>query len=108
MAARHLLLCRPTLDKSNNWDFDNAHQEKGDRLATLGSLSFFVIPPLSLSRNPALASDPSLFPLKPSRIRKGSSCQNVDQSLMSKPRTFVGENLAMDLNVKLLRSPAGR
>jgi len=68
-----------------------------------------VIPPPPSSIIPALVIDPSLFFMKASRVRKAPGYRRtVCQRVSKQWPKFIFRNLAMDLNVKLLRSSEGR
>ena len=68
-----------------------------------------MIPLVNQSRTWTLVIDPSLLFMKAPRTRKAPSGQRTDRCLVSRqwPKVVV-KNLAMDVNVKLLKSPDGR
>jgi hypothetical protein len=83
--------------------------QQWDRLVFSAGLSPFVIPAPPSSIIPALVIVPSLFFMKASRVRKAPGYRRtVCQPGSKQWPKFIFRNLAMDLNVKLLRSSEGR
>jgi hypothetical protein len=68
-----------------------------------------MIPLVNQSRTWTLVIDPSLLFMKAPRVRKAPGGRRTDRCLVSRqwPKVVV-KNLAMDVNVKLLKSPDGR